>query len=279
MFHSNSVFTIHVLFHCSVHLKEQPYRCPFGEGCRYSAHSVSNIDSHALYTHHIPRERIRASPETVELRKQLAVRMKGFRPTRGVRKESGIRSIRQLNPGERIENYARNIEMAGGYGGGGKHRLRVCPLCLNHVSSRRDDTLKHLRVKKHMEDLAQLGLQPEEIEEMPEVSLYFRRHPTENILHLFIAYEHTVHAFFFQANHPCHPRNGWLRRPVLVKEFTAHPCTYGQGCEKEFNSPYSLENHINKVLELFLWSTLHTFCCNVLLMRIWGVPPAGGPLL
>ena len=39
-----------------------------------------------------------------------------------------------------------------------------------------------------MEDLTQLGLQPEEIEEMPEVSLYFRRHPTENILHLFIAY-------------------------------------------------------------------------------------------
>ena len=52
---------------------------PFEEGCKYTAHSVSNIDSHALYTHHIPRERIRASPQTVELRKQLAERMKGFR--------------------------------------------------------------------------------------------------------------------------------------------------------------------------------------------------------
>ena len=67
------------MFQCRLHLKEQPYRCPFEEGCNYTAHSVSNIDSHALYTHHIPRERIRASPQTVALRKLLAERMKGFR--------------------------------------------------------------------------------------------------------------------------------------------------------------------------------------------------------
>ena len=96
---------------------------------------------------------------------------KQSRPTRGFRKESGIRSIRQLTPGERIENYVRNIESAGGYGGNGQSRLRVCSLCMNHVCSHRDDTLKHMRAKRHVEDLKQLGLQPEELEEMSEVSL------------------------------------------------------------------------------------------------------------
>ena len=169
MLHLNP-FLLCIPFQFRVHLNEQPYRCPFGEGCKYIAHSVSNIDSHALYTHHIPRERIRTSPQTIELRKQLAERMKGFRPTRGFRKESGVRSIRQLNPRERIENYVRNIESAGGYGGNGQNRLRVCSLCLNHVCSHRDDTLKHMRAKRHVEDLKQLGLQPEELEEMPVVS-------------------------------------------------------------------------------------------------------------
>ena len=42
---------------------------------------------------------------------------------------------------------------------------------MNHVCSHRDDTLKHMRAKRHVEDLKQLGLQPEELEEMSEVSL------------------------------------------------------------------------------------------------------------
>ena len=136
----------------------------------FNAYSVHNIQTHALYTHRMSKEEIRTSPQLLELRKQLAERMKGFRPTRGFRNESGIRSIRQLNPRERIENYVRNIESAGGYGNHGQSRLRVCPLCMNHLSSERRSTVTHMTSKKHEEDLKQLGLQPEEIEEMPEVN-------------------------------------------------------------------------------------------------------------
>ena len=116
-----------------------------------------------------------------------------------------------------------------------------------------------MRVKRHVEDLKQLGLQPEEIVEMPEVStkrlggrlcesairsLNFRHQATK----MYYPNQYISSTFSPQAKHPCNPRNGWLRRPVLVKEVKVHPCTFGQGCEREFNSPFSLENHLNKVL-------------------------------